>query len=42
MPWDIEAPWGEVDEYGGDATSGYYPLMVTDWPFKGQSVTMRG
>jgi len=33
MPWDIEAPWGEVDEYGGDATSGYYPLMVTDWPF---------
>jgi len=32
-PWDIEAPWGEVDEYGGNATDGYYPLMVTDWPF---------
>ena len=32
-PWDLEAPWGEVDEYGGDAASGYYPLMVTDWPF---------
>jgi hypothetical protein len=32
-PWDLEAPWGEVDEYGGDGTSGYYPLMVTDWPF---------
>jgi hypothetical protein len=33
MPWDAEAPWGEVDEYGGDAGSGYYPLMVNDWPF---------
>jgi len=32
-PWDIEAPFGEVDQYGGDATNGYYPLMVTDWPF---------
>ncbi|NLN84890.1 MAG: T9SS type A sorting domain-containing protein [Candidatus Cloacimonetes bacterium] len=32
-PWDIEAPWGDVDEYGGDASSGYYPLMVTAWPF---------
>ncbi len=27
-PWDIEAPWGEVDEYIDG-----YPLMVTDWPF---------
>ncbi len=33
QPWDLEAPWGQVDEYGGDATNGYYPLMVTDWPF---------
>ncbi|MFO8145672.1 MAG: FlgD immunoglobulin-like domain containing protein [Candidatus Syntrophosphaera sp.] len=32
-PWDMEEPWGEVDEYGGDATSGYFPLMVTAWPF---------
>jgi len=33
MPWDMEAPWGEVDEYGGNATEGYYPLIATDWPF---------
>ncbi len=33
QPWDMEAPWGQVDEYGGDATNGYYPLMATDWPF---------
>ncbi|MFO8145671.1 MAG: FlgD immunoglobulin-like domain containing protein [Candidatus Syntrophosphaera sp.] len=32
-PWDMEAPWGEVDEYGGDAGTGYYPLVATDWPF---------
>lgn len=32
-PWDMEEPWGEVDEYGGDAASGYFPLMVTAWPF---------
>lgn len=32
-PWDMEAPWGEVDEYGGDAASGYYPLIASDWPF---------
>lgn len=32
-PWDMEAPWGVVDEYGGDAASGYYPLIATDWPF---------
>lgn len=32
-PWDMEAPWGEVDEYGGNATEGYYPLMATAWPF---------
>ena len=33
MPWDTEAPFGEVDEYGDDGAGGYYPLMVTDWPF---------
>jgi len=33
QPWDTEAPWGVVDEWGGDATSGYYPLMVSDWDF---------
>lgn len=32
-PWDIEAPWGAVDEFGGNPADGYYPLMVTDWPF---------
>jgi hypothetical protein len=32
-PWDMEAPWGEVDEFGGDTASGYYPLVATDWPF---------
>ena len=32
-PWDTEAPWGEVDEYGGDAETGYYPLIYSDWPF---------
>ncbi len=33
QPWDLEAPWGVVDEFGGDATSGYYPLMASDWDF---------
>ena len=32
-PWDMEAPWGEVDEYGGSAAAGYFPAIVTDWPF---------
>ncbi len=32
-PWDMEAPWGQVDEFGGDATNGYYPMIATDWPF---------
>lgn len=32
-PWDIEAPWGEVDVYNGDAASGYSPQMITAWPF---------
>ncbi len=32
-PWDLEAPWGEVDAYNGDAASGYSPQMVTGWPF---------
>ncbi|MDP2173145.1 MAG: chitobiase/beta-hexosaminidase C-terminal domain-containing protein [Candidatus Cloacimonadaceae bacterium] len=32
QPWDVEAPWGVVDEYlqsGGN----YSPAMVNDWPF---------
>ncbi len=33
MPWDMEAPWGEVDEYGGSAAEGWYPLIASDWPF---------
>lgn len=33
MPWDMEAPWGAVDAYGGDAASGYFPLIATAWPF---------
>ncbi len=32
-PWDMEAPWGVVDEFGGDSTNGYYPIVATDWPF---------
>lgn len=32
-PWDTEAPWGVVDEFGGNPADGYYPLMFTDWPF---------
>ena len=31
-PWDMEAPWGEVDEMGGTAPD-TYPLMSSDWPF---------
>ena len=32
-PWDMEAPWGEVDQYGGDASSGFYPITASAWPF---------
>ncbi|GAB1468011.1 hypothetical protein MASR2M64_07080 [Candidatus Cloacimonadota bacterium] len=32
-PWDIEAPFGVVDEYLTDATGAQYPSMVTDWNF---------
>ena len=32
-PWDTEAPWGAVDEFGGNPADGYYPLMDTAWPF---------
>ncbi len=32
-PWDMEAPWGVVDQFAGDATSGYYPVIASDWPF---------
>lgn len=33
QPWDTAAPWGVVDQWGGDQTSGFYPLMTTDWDF---------
>jgi hypothetical protein len=33
MPWDMEAPWGVEDGWGGDATNGYFPLIFTAWPF---------
>ncbi|MCB5246785.1 MAG: T9SS type A sorting domain-containing protein [Candidatus Cloacimonetes bacterium] len=32
-PWDMEAPWGEVDEYLSDGAGGFYPAIATDWPF---------
>ncbi|HRY83604.1 MAG TPA: FlgD immunoglobulin-like domain containing protein, partial [Candidatus Cloacimonadota bacterium] len=32
-PWDMEAPWGQVDEYFSDGAGGYYPGIATDWPF---------
>lgn len=32
-PWDMEAPWGAVDEYIEDGAGGYYPGMATDWNF---------
>ena len=41
-PWDAEAPWGVVDEFGGNANDGYYPLMVTDWPFPHWDTTAHG
>lgn len=31
-PWDMEAPWGEVDEWGGTAPN-TYPLAATIYPF---------
>ena len=33
QPWDLEEPWGVVDGWGGNATEGWYPLMLLDWPF---------
>lgn len=32
-PWDIEAPWGEVDEWIMDPDNGWYPIFETNWPF---------
>ncbi len=32
-PWDVEAPWGVEDGWSGDATNGYYPNIITGWPF---------
>ena len=32
-PWDMEAPWGVVDEYNPDGAGGFYPSLATDWPF---------
>lgn len=33
QPWDLEEPWGVVDSWGGNATAGWYPDMLLDWPF---------
>ncbi|MBP7310448.1 MAG: hypothetical protein KA984_04090, partial [Candidatus Cloacimonetes bacterium] len=33
QPWDLEAPWGVVDEWGGNATDGYYPIIETEFNF---------
>jgi len=32
QPWDMEAPWGVVDEWGGTPPD-QYPLMASDWNF---------
>jgi len=32
QPWDVEAPWGVVDEYSGTAPD-EFPVMVQDWNF---------
>ena len=32
-PWDMEAPWGEVDQFADDGAGGFFPAMFTDWPF---------
>ncbi len=32
-PWDMEAPWGVVDEFLDDGAGSTYPGIVTDWPF---------
>ena len=32
-PWDMEAPWGVVDEFIEDGSGGSYPYMVSDWNF---------
>lgn len=32
-PWDLEAPWGQVDEYFSDGAGGFVPGIATDWPF---------
>ena len=32
-PWDMEAPWGVVDEYFSDGAGGFYPGIATDFPF---------
>jgi hypothetical protein len=32
-PWDMEAPWGEVDEYFTDNTGAIFPGVATDWNF---------
>lgn len=33
QPWDIEAPWGEVDGWDIDEAGEYVPQMATIWPF---------
>ncbi|MDD2228028.1 MAG: T9SS type A sorting domain-containing protein [Candidatus Cloacimonetes bacterium] len=32
-PWDMDAPFGVVDEYITDDTGAQYPSMATDWNF---------
>ncbi|HNX37105.1 MAG TPA: T9SS type A sorting domain-containing protein [Candidatus Cloacimonadota bacterium] len=32
-PWDMEAPWGVVDEFLDDGAGSTYPAIATDWPF---------
>ncbi|MBW6514773.1 MAG: chitobiase/beta-hexosaminidase C-terminal domain-containing protein [Candidatus Syntrophosphaera sp.] len=34
-PWDMQAPWGEVDQYNYDPaeTPPYWPAMATGWPY---------
>lgn len=49
VPWDIEAPFGEIDEINYDETNGYYPTIETtlplphhDWEFHSDSVGSMG
>lgn len=33
QPWDLQAPWGVVDAWNGNASEGWHPEMFSIWPF---------